>query len=87
MGHKMANCVYCGKVFQKKCGSQKCCSRECGKERTKYMQMMYEKEHGVKYSERNSVRFKKPDKSVADIDAEAKKAGMSYGKYVSMMGL
>ena len=88
MAQKTIECACCGKVFQKKCGSQKYCGKQCSEKMEKIIQRQWEIKNSKEYKDIEQKRKKeKIGKSIRDINAEALKAGMSYGKYVAMMGL
>ena len=72
-------CIVCGKNYVTKNMHAKYCSKEC-----------YQSLYKSIYNERRETSKKQKKKqgmSIAEIDAEAKKAGMTYGKYVVKMGL
>ena len=66
-------CQICGKEFVTKNPHAKYCSKKCSNDSYKIRPKTIEK------------KVKK--KSIAEIDAEARNAHMTYGKYVAMMGL
>ena len=68
-------CLYCGKLFKQMGHKQKYCSMECRKEMTKS-------------NERRKAMEKKPKKKVStlkEVTMEARKHGMTYGKYVALI--
>ena len=67
-------CAYCGETFiVKRSSSRIYCTSECKKM----------KNNSVKAENRKEKKKKKPP-TVRDIAVEARKHGMSYGKYVAM---
>lgn len=72
-------CKRCGKSFVPKNNKQTYCNPICRIEYHKEMAMA-EKEELQEYRKRKG-------KSIKNIAAEAKAAGMTYGQYVSKMGL
>ena len=68
-------CPFCGKEFKTASNSQKCCSRKCSRGWLKFRRDI----------EKEAEEQKKKRKTVKEIVAEARKHGMSYGKYVAMM--
>lgn len=88
MSSKVAECAVCGKMFHKKCGVQKYCSHECGKKIGRMRQIKWSVEHGKGYLEQERrKRSAEVGREINDINAEAEKAGMSYGIYVALRGL
>lgn len=81
-------CKNCGKEFIPKSKLAECCGEKCKSEwKIKYQRQYYDrvaKERGRK--QRESLRKQK--NSVSDLatkEAEARAAGMSYGKYMARM--
>ena len=65
-------CKWCGKYYIPEANGQLYCKPEC-----------YDKSY--EYRHQSKKKKKSNAKEIADIDAAARKAGMSYGKYVAMM--
>lgn len=79
-GFGEAKCAICGKVYMRKSSNQLYCSPECSKAGR------------AKVSKESKQRKKALDRplmrtSLRDVAAMAARAGMSYGMYVSRMGL
>lgn len=75
-----AQCVVCGKTFARKTPNQLCCSKACSKLRRDMVEK--ESRQRKRAEERPLMRT-----SLRDVAAMAARAGMSYGMYVSRMGL
>ena len=75
-----AQCVVCGKTFARKTPNQICCSKDCSKLRRDMVEK--ESRKRKRAEERPLMRT-----SLRDVAAMAARAGMSYGMYVSRMGL
>ena len=81
-------CPCCGKLFLPKSGPQKYCSKECGrialnkKSAEKSREDRFHKEQ-----EKYLKEAKKRRKVLININAEAKKEGLTYGQYVARHGL
>lgn len=75
-----AQCVVCGKTFARKTPNQLCCSKACSKLRRDMVEK--ESRKRKRAEERPLMRT-----SLRDVAAMAARAGMSYGMYVSRMGL
>ena len=79
-------CAICGKTYVSVQYNAKYCSDECKDEgrRRKNKENRDEKK-----KDKNAVRKENANKrkTIVNIAAEAKKAGMSYGLYVAQMGL
>lgn len=71
----------CGKEFVTTTANKLLCSKECQEESNRIANRIHY--HKVK-AERKKKKEKINNKSVVDIAHEARKAGMSYGQYVSM---
>ena len=76
------NCTVCGKEFDAYTKNQKFCSPECKKESDRINNQWYRQKQAEERKKRQEQIKRK--KAVADIAAEARKAGMSYGKYVAL---
>ena len=85
---RTVECSCCGKAFQTNNGMRKYCSEECSYKMRLIIQKKWESENGP-YQKKKAKKKKEENinKSICEINAEALKAGMSYGKYVSKMGL
>jgi predicted amidophosphoribosyltransferase len=80
-------CQRCGAEFSLMNGCQRYCGKECSKEMSRIKHKMWQRNnYGKPKSEMQETKVMK-NKAIRDINAEAMKAGMSYGKYVAMMGL
>lgn len=84
---KERTCKHCGKVFVPKNNKQTYCDPICRIEHNKAILLNKRKEEGTERSCKPYRKVKKTNQSLRDIDAEAKAAGMTYGKYVAKMGL
>ncbi len=71
-------CVECGRVFDCGKGAAKYCSPECYRKKHPYDDVK------PKMKERAQ---KKPKFSLREVAVQAKKAGLSYGKYVAKENL
>lgn len=78
-------CATCGKEFGTWSNNQRYCCEECKRySRVKNVEAYKEKQ------EKKKLKYEAEQKkkhAVIDIAVEARKAGMSYGKYVAMMKL
>lgn len=72
---KIRSCEYCGKSYEASGRNQKYCSRTCGRQ-------MRNQQKQAEQAEKE--RLKANRKGLAGIVAEARAAGMSYGKYQAM---
>lgn len=88
MESKIITCECCGKPYVRRHNKQKYCCNDCR------MIMKAKKQHEyfkAYYRDRTKEKKYKPKPkkglTVEQINAEAMKAGMSYGKYVAMKGL
>lgn len=73
-------CLACGKTFVTNKPNQKTCNAEC--------KSIYSKSIHSKSVKKEKVEIKEPKSNyeeIVDIAIEARKHGMSYGKYVAMM--
>ena len=75
-------CAICGKEFLAQRITKICCSTDCSKKRNNEMVKSIQKKA-------RSQKSKKPKKkeTLSEIAVKARKAGMTYGQYVAMMGL
>ena len=80
-------CVVCNKPFVTTVPSRLCCSPECSVERDKQTRREYMREYSKSANTDNKPRKKKRISKLAQINAEARAAGMTYGQYVGVMGL
>ncbi|MGN0506654.1 MAG: hypothetical protein ACI4FZ_08840 [Lachnospiraceae bacterium] len=83
------HCEFCGKDFVTDRANRKYCP-ECSYEVTKAQTKASAKrsrERAKEKKEEERLAEKKPvSESIADVQRKAREAGMSYGKYVLMMG-
>ena len=79
-------CVICNKPFVAKVVQALCCSPECSKVRRSQKMSAYNKTAYAQKSEK-ATKSRKKKMSLAQINAEARAAGMTYGQYVGVMGL
>ena len=83
-------CGHCGKPLDT---NLKYCGRECREAARKIMNAERQKELRAENRQyKNAAKATKEKrksnaKSIADINAKALASGMSYGKYVAMMGI
>ena len=86
---KKANCVIYGKEFEYEKGNKICCSKECSSERVLILQRWRRKKEkpnqpnkGIKSSKADNGKANKI-KSIAEVQNEARRCGMSYGMYIA----
>lgn len=79
-------CAVCGNEFIATRANAKYCSEECLAEGLRMRTRRNEREKAERKREERKRR-KESQKAIIDIAVEAKKAGMSYGQYVAVMGL
>jgi len=79
-------CVICNKPFVAKVTRQICCGEECSKIRRNQTMREYNKSANVVEKPRKK-RKKHGMSGLAQINAEARAVGMTYGQYVGIMGL
>ena len=72
-------CDECGQEFERVNNNQRYCSAEC--------KANMQKKRMAIYAEKKIKKKMNKMPALIDISAEARKAGMSYGKYVAMMKL
>jgi len=71
------NCAICSSRFQPTRSWQLCCSKECTYERQKIM---------ARWNKKTKPKVKKVKKlSLQELSVEARKHGMSYGKYIALV--
>ena len=75
MNHKLT-CAVCGGTFYSQRRNTPVCSEAC---RKKYKQRLRQER-----AEENAVPKRERKSNIADINAAARAAGMTYGKYVAM---
>ena len=76
-------CAVCGREFEKTHSRQTICSDECRTlKRKEYMRRNYKK----RKLKANAKKRKSASKSIAEIQAEARNLGLSYGEYVARNG-
>lgn len=80
-------CLECGKEFAPRSGTQVCCGPVCQDTRTKVLarnwkDMQREKEQ----AEKAAKKKRKKAETLAEINAKARAAGMTYGKYMAYIG-
>lgn len=76
------NCAVCGNLYVATRTDSKTCGKACSKQWNKILT----KRANEKVREQQKQEKQKKMK-LDDIAVEARKAGMTYGKYVTMMGL
>lgn len=78
--YREMECPICGGTFWQKKKTQMYCSRKCGT-------IARRRQDEADLAEIQEMRdSKKPAKSLSQIAAEARAAGMSYGQYMAMYG-
>ena len=81
-------CPCCGKIFLPNSGSQKYCSKECSRIVINQNEAEKSRERDrQKKQEEYFKEAKKRRKVLININAEAKKEGLTYGQYVARHGL
>lgn len=75
-----AKCIVCGKEFQKIRKTHYCCSKECSIKNDKAKQRARMKKFNEK-KQQNKVMASQKAKSLAEVNAEARKLGLTYGQY------
>ena len=81
MEDKIEICPVCGKEFNKWKGGRVYCSDKC-------RNMYHAKRHNEMFKKEPEVKKKKKvkkGKTISQISAEAREAGMTYGQYVAAM--
>ena len=83
-------CVACGKTFLTKKGNKTCCSDECKRKRNiELTKERYHTEYKNKPKEdkpsAKTTRKRRTKVSVWEIEAEARKRGLSYGVYCALL--
>lgn len=78
--NKIKVCLNCGKEYIPTKGNQKYCSAECKKIVMKWQQ----RQAALLYKEKTKKSRLSREK-IDEIAVKARKAGMSYGKYVSLI--
>lgn len=79
-------CVLCGKPFFAERGSKRYCGPECAQERKRQRSNEYRQQEAARKrmeSERQRLANLK-EESIAEVNAKARAAGMSYGQYMLM---
>lgn len=79
--HKGKDCPICSKRFYIK-GCNTYCSPECAKEANR--RNLREKQELIKKPKDNSVKPKKRESQISEINKNARSLGMSYGQYQAM---
>ena len=78
-------CAHCGKEFEPKIGTQKCCSRECSKE----VELLKSRERSEARRKACGKTAKKkppaPPKSLAEWCKEARECNLDYGNYRALI--
>lgn len=74
---KEKECVMCKKPYKPIKASQLYCTAECRKESVRL--------RSIEFRAKQKATKKSKKKSLRTIATEARKAGMSYGKYVAML--
>lgn len=89
-------CLICEKEFTATVNNQVYCGKECYKESQRRLTKEWYKNNPdamLKYKYNRNPdrerlkRAKKGNAALADINAKAREAGMTYGQYVSKMGI
>ena len=82
--NEQKECVICHKIFVPKSANAICCSSECSTERNREKarcrHRMYRQQKKI------AKEVKVINLSIAEIQRRARAEGVSYGKYVLMMG-
>lgn len=65
-------CKWCGKYYTQEKNGQLYCTQDC-----------YDNSYAYRHPKKKKKKSNMQE--IADIDAAARKAGMSYGKYVAML--
>ena len=91
-GYHNLICVVCGKVFLSDRRDRVCCSVECSHERNKITaRERFKRKYYEEKAEREEAKvvYAPPKRrkiaSLQEIDAEARKRGMSYGRYMALL--
>lgn len=85
---KIGVCIICGKEYEQRKITQKCCSEECRGVLTKQQRKILNQKHNEKRKVKKSVEIPKTNaEKIAELEEEARKHGMRYGQYVAKMGL
>ena len=81
-------CKHCGKLFLPSGGAQKYCSKECCDEEAKIRDNANREQSEQNKKIREYLKeSSKRRKILVNINAEAKKEGLTYGQYVARHGL
>lgn len=78
-------CPECGQEFVPTRGQQKYCGKGCYTKEQRKRNREYMKKYNAnqKAGKKKEKPKQKPNQELVDVAAEARKAGMSYGQYVS----
>lgn len=79
-------CVVCGKLFYPGGSNKKCCGMECARERERQKNKEYRQRMEIRkraQSERQRLA-NLGEETIAEVNAKARAAGMSYGQYMLM---
>ena len=79
--YRETECPICGGAFWQKKKAQRYCSRKCGN-----IARRREEEADIAFIQEMSDA-KKPVKSLSQVAAEARTAGMTYGQYMARYGV
>lgn len=91
MGAMVTKCEVCGKDFETTKGNKKYCGRECAEtaqaQKQREWKFMQKKEGYFRdKTERVKAEQRKVNaQRIVEIDKQARKLGMSYGRYVAMI--
>lgn len=83
----MKNCIVCGKSFEPQSINTKSCSQECRMERNRITSAAghaRKRERAAQIKRAEAEKAQKKPLTIAQTLDLARKAGMSYGKYVAM---
>ena len=89
-GGYVMNCKHCNKPFYPKNGRFKYCSTECRLDEKKIQMVSISKTHAEERKKLKKIKQPikpKQKQTIAEINILAKNAGMTYGEYVSKMGV
>lgn len=81
------NCERCGTPFETNRNAQRFCSVACRDVGKRERQAIYSKRGEEKRREKKRMVMTKENKSLIELSAEARNAGMTYGQYVAAMKL
>ncbi len=79
----MKPCMICGELFQPSKINHNCCSQKCRKKHFREQNRIYSAEHAARERANNKAKAKTNYDRIIEIDAAAKKEGLTYGQYVA----